>query len=58
MEQAFHALEQATRAGGHSIHIIPFMYPFHASPDDYTTQPERFFTCCRHKRSSWALERV
>ncbi len=28
-------IEAATRPGGRSIHIIPFMYPFHASPNDF-----------------------
>ena len=35
MEDVLAQIDQATRSGGHSIHIIPFMYPFHASPDDF-----------------------
>ena len=28
-------IDRATCEGGQGIHIIPFMYPFHASPDDF-----------------------
>jgi SAM-dependent methyltransferase len=28
-------LHQCTRPGGQSIHMIPFMFPFHASPADF-----------------------
>jgi len=28
-------LERCTRSGGVGVHLIPFLYPFHASPDDY-----------------------
>jgi len=35
VEDVLAQIDRATRNGGHSIHIIPFMYPFHASPDDF-----------------------
>jgi SAM-dependent methyltransferase len=35
VEDVLAQIDRATRTGGHSIHIIPFMYPFHASPDDF-----------------------
>jgi len=28
-------IDRATSPGGRSVHIIPFMYPFHASPNDF-----------------------
>lgn len=28
-------LRACTRAGGRGLHMVPFMYPFHASPDDF-----------------------
>lgn len=28
-------LLRCTRAGGHGLHSVPFLYPFHASPHDY-----------------------
>jgi len=28
-------ITRATRTGGRGIHVIPFLYPFHASPDDF-----------------------
>ncbi len=28
-------LHECTRPGGRSLHMIPFMYPFHASPEDF-----------------------
>ncbi|MHA1567885.1 MAG: methyltransferase domain-containing protein, partial [Alphaproteobacteria bacterium] len=28
-------IARATRPGGRGIHVIPFLYPFHASPNDF-----------------------
>ena len=35
-EQLITELYRATRNNGYSIHLIPFIFPFHASPYDYT----------------------
>jgi hypothetical protein len=34
-EDVVRILTQKTRAGGLSLHLIPFMMPFHASPNDF-----------------------
>jgi hypothetical protein len=32
---AVHEFRRCTRAGGFNVHLIPFLFPFHASPHDY-----------------------
>lgn len=33
--QVVEAFQRCTRPGGINLHHVPFMYPFHASPDDF-----------------------
>jgi SAM-dependent methyltransferase len=35
VQQVLDQVELVTRKGGQGIHVIPFLYPFHASPDDF-----------------------
>ena len=35
LEEVASQLKRSTRSGGFSIHLIPFLFPYHASPHDY-----------------------
>lgn len=35
VQEVLQQIDLATSDGGHGIHVIPFLYPFHASPDDF-----------------------
>ena len=35
LQTVLNEIDVATRPGGRGIHITPFMYPFHASPNDF-----------------------
>ncbi|MBF0136035.1 MAG: class I SAM-dependent methyltransferase [Magnetococcus sp. DMHC-1] len=35
VHQAWQEIQRVTRPGGDNVHVVPFLYPFHASPDDF-----------------------
>lgn len=36
IERAVDELKRCTKSGGFGVHFVPFIYPFHASPHDYS----------------------
>lgn len=41
LDRVLAGFERCTRPGGYGIHMIPFLYPFHASPSDYRRFTDR-----------------